>query len=216
MDNNSELISRCKRLGEMLEKTHIPNKDRLIQKLRAEPTQGHCIHTEFVMRFHEDGTYRVTDVENTGVGYDVDIELDQKINIQVWAGASVAAHNGNLGKVSELGGVFDDWEQNASVLKKKLAQLPNDKLGILLLHQSETGFEFLPEWHGDIIPSNKCVLELNTENLEPLVMDKYQMVTIRMNKDFKNIDEVKRIISAIGYNYKGAFTFDDVLKYTQE
>lgn len=208
-------IRQCKQLAEELEKTQIPNKDRLIQKLRGGPTPGHYAHAELVKRFHEDGTYQVTDVENTDEGYDVDIELDQNINVQVWHGASCAAHKGDRDERDELGGVRDCWEKNESVLRKKLAQLPNDKLGMLLLLQASTGLNFLPEWYRDIIPSSKCVIELRTESSEPLAGE-HSAATIHRNIDFKNGDEAKKVISAIGYEYRGICTFDDGLKCIQE
>ncbi|MEM3172826.1 MAG: hypothetical protein QXE82_04720 [Candidatus Nitrosotenuis sp.] len=147
--------------------------------------------------------------------HDVDIELNGAINIQTWHGASVASHNIARGIVGELGGVPDDWDQNESILKRKLEQLPDDKLGVLLLLQSHTGFHFIPEWH-NIIPENKCVISLHTESLEPFVVGMIPVAEVHMNKNFKNLDEVKKIISAIGYNYKAAFTFDDGLKWNQD
>jgi hypothetical protein len=195
--------------------SEIPNCDRLIQKLREDQQLGHLVNAEFVKRFHENGTYRVTDVEVSTGNHDVDIELNSAINIQTWHGASVASHNIARGIVGELGGVPDDWNQNENTLKRKLGQLPDDKLGVLLLLQAHTGFHFLPEWH-DLIPENKCVISLHTESLEPFVVGMIPVAEVHQNKEFKDLDEVKRLISAIGYNYSAAFTFDDGLKWTKE
>lgn len=194
----------------------IPNADRLIQKLRHNQQVGHLVNAEFVKRFHESGIYGVTDVEVSTGQHDVDIELNSAINIQTWHGASVASHNITRGIVGELGGVPDDWVHNEDTLRRKLDQLPNDKLGVLLLLQAHTGFHFLPEWHRDIIPENKCVVSLHTESLEPFVTGLYPVAEVHINKEFKDLSEIKKIISAIGYNYRATFTFDDGLKWTQE
>ncbi|KAF6247106.1 hypothetical protein C6990_05345 [Nitrosopumilus sp. b3] len=195
-------------------KNKIPNSEILIHKLRKDQQLGHLVNAEFVKRFHDNGTYKVTDVELSTGNHDIDIELDNKINVQTWHGASVASHNIKRGKVGRLGGVPDDWDKNESVLKKKLGQLPNDKLGVLLLLQSHTGFTFLPEWHRDIIPKNKCVISLHAESWEPFIAGTFPIAEIHINKDFQNMNEAKKIISAIGYNYKATFTFDNGLQWT--
>lgn len=204
-------LARMEELAKWLEqnKNDIPNCDRLIQKLRNNRTLGHLVNAEFVKRFHENGSYKVTDVEASTENHDVDIELNKSINIQTWHGASVASHNIARGIASKLGGVPDDWDQNADTLRKKLNQLPDDKLGILLLLEAHTGFTFLPEWHQDIIPVNKCVISIHMESLEPLVMGIFPIAEIHVNKEFKDLDEAKKIIAAIGCNYKGTHTFDD-------
>ena len=126
----------------------------------------------FVKKFHEDATFSVTNVEDSTGVHDVDIELDDKINIQTWHGQSTAGHimeaqfdkkgrerNDRLGNITPLGGVKTNFKNDCDVMNKKLAQLPDDKLGIVLLLNRFIGLVILPEWWEEI-PPNKCLIQL--------------------------------------------------------
>jgi hypothetical protein len=192
----------------------IPNIDRLIQKLTKDKKIGHLVNAEFAIRFHKDGTYKITDIEVETGTHDIDIQLDGMINIQTWHGQSESGHimeslfepNGikqNLaeGNITPLGGVKTDWDKNEGKLFKKLAQIPDDSnLGILLLHERFVGFPILPEWK-EKIPSNKCIIILSntTDGAHT-----YGVAVVYCSTNFTKMKEVEKIISAAGYSFKGA------------
>lgn len=150
----------------------IVHADRLVQKLRHNPTHGHLWHAEAARALYEDETYTITDMEASDGTHDIDIQLDGAINIQTWCGQNVHGHvisnqftesgrarNDKMGYVTPLGGTHSDFEQDHQVMLKKLNQLPNDKLGIVLLRPDFIDFFIPPEWHQDI-PNNKCVINI--------------------------------------------------------
>ncbi|HEX5358718.1 MAG TPA: hypothetical protein VFW99_02255 [Candidatus Nitrosotalea sp.] len=211
----SEDIVRMKQLASWFERhgKEIPNIDRLILKLRKDQQVGHLVNAEFVKRFHEDPIYAITDVESSDGTYDVDIQLDNRINIQTWHGQSTAGHliehafeprdkawGGREGNISPRGGVKTDWDTDENVLFRKLNQLPNDKLGIVLLHERFIGFTFLPEWMQKI-PQNKCVIKFFNEIHDSQV---YGVAVSYYSDKFQFLDEIKQIISSLGYNFKGS------------
>lgn len=150
----------------------IVHADRLVQKLRDNPTRGHLWHTEAARALYEDGTYTITDMEASDGAHDIDIQLDGAINIQTWYGQNVHGHvisgqftesgrarNDKMGYVTPRGGTHSDFDQDHKVMLKKLSQLPGDKLGIVLLRPEFIDFYILPEWLADI-PDNKCVINI--------------------------------------------------------
>ena len=72
--------------------TCVPNLDRLYNKMATEGADGHYVHACYVRRLHACGRYRITDIEATTDEYDVDIQLDGRINIQVWHGMNTHGH----------------------------------------------------------------------------------------------------------------------------
>lgn len=150
----------------------IVHADRIVQKLRDNSTPGHLWHAAAARAFYKDGTYAITDLEASDGTHDVDIQLDGAINIQTWYGQHVHGHvisdqftesgrarNDRLGYVTRLGGTHTDFDQDCKVMRKKLSQLPGDKLGFLLLRSGFIDFFILPEWCKDI-PNNKCVINI--------------------------------------------------------
>ncbi|MBU2565336.1 MAG: hypothetical protein KJ655_03670, partial [Candidatus Thermoplasmatota archaeon] len=71
----------------------IPDTHKLIHKLnQKKPNDGDLVHAWLIERIYYSNQFEITGVELTGTNYDVDIELDNKINIQVWYGASYGSH----------------------------------------------------------------------------------------------------------------------------
>jgi hypothetical protein len=105
-------------------KARIPNIERLVKILKSDTKPGHIVHAEFVKRLFEGGIFKVTDIEVKAKGIDVDIKLEHDINLQIWHGASVSAHNVLKGKISALGGVETDWAKDELKIEEKLNQLP--------------------------------------------------------------------------------------------
>lgn len=192
----------------------IPNADRLIHKLRHDQQLGHLVNAQFAKRLHEDGTYKVTDIEASTRIYDVDIELNGKINIQTWHGQSVAGHimesqfdkkgrerNIGLGNISPLGGVKTDFDKDCQAMKKKLEQLPDDKFGVVLLLDRFVGVTVLPEWWMEI-PDNKCVIKLNFTSYDIDFNNIYGEAIVYHSDNFQQMEEAKNIIKSLGFNFK--------------
>ena len=154
----------------------VPNLDKLCNKLVSEGTDGHYVHAYYAKKLHECGRYRITDIEASTGEHDVDIQLNGNINIQVWYGMNTHGYimeaqlrsgtpksdaiGKHLGTPTDLGGVPTNLEGDGKKILKKLAQLPDDTLGILLLHSGRFGY-WVPLDPEDI-PANKCILNINS------------------------------------------------------
>ena len=216
MGINHEDLKHMEQLADWFEEhqSEIPNCDRLIHKLRKNQQLGHLVNAEFTKRFHEDGAYKVTDVEASDGTHDVDIQLDDRINIQTWHGQNTAGHiiesqfdhkgrerNIRLGNISSLGGVKTDWDKDCEVMSKKLKQLPDDKLGIVLLLDRFVGVTVLPEWWQEI-PDNKCVIKLNFTSYDAGFQNVYGEAIVYHSNNFQQMEEAKRVIASLGFNFK--------------
>ncbi len=214
MTTDPEDIAKMNELAQYLEqhKSEIPNCDKLVQKLQGNQQEGHLVHAEFVKKFYDNGTYQITDIEVKDGTHDIDIQLNGTINVQVWHGQSTAGHiiervfdpdekkrQISLGNVSPLGGVKTDWDHDEQVLFRKLNQLPNDRLGIVLLHERFTGFTLLPDWMPKI-PENKCVIKFLNEVHDWKI---YGVAIVYHSDCFQHLEEIKKIIDSLGYNFKG-------------
>lgn len=201
MDVDPALKQQCDAAAVWFEHTRIPHAERMIQKLRDNPTDGHLWHATVARQLYEDGTYTITDLEASSGAHDVDIQLNNAINIQVWYGQNVhghviekqftesgRAHNAKNNYVTRLGGTHTDWDKDREAMFKKLSQLPDDKLGIVLLSAKFIDFHALPEWCDDV-PNNKCVV--NTMR---------SLVAVPCcSRDFQRKHEVRKIAGILGY-----------------
>lgn len=209
-------LDRMIEIAEWLEQhaDKIPNSDRLIHKLRHDQQVGHLINAEFVKKIFENGMYSITDVENSTDIHDVDIELDGIINIQTWHGQSTAGHimeaqfdprgkerNEKLGNISKLGGVKTNWDKDCETMKKKLSQLPDDKLGIVLLLDRFVGVTILPQWWEEI-PDNKCLIKLDFTSYDMGFENVYGEAVVYHSEKFQQMNEIKKFINSIGFNFK--------------
>ncbi|GBE18020.1 hypothetical protein BMS3Abin16_00608 [archaeon BMS3Abin16] len=181
-------------------KISIPNIELLINKLKNDRKDGHIVHAVFVRRFFEGSDFEVTDIEKHN-GYDVDIELDNYINIQVWHGGSVASHNISrmmANSVEVSGGVPTDWDKDKKVIFKKLGQLPDNEPGFVICYHSGIGISFLPEWYPKI-DDNKAVIGCHLERYG-LNVDVYEMAKIYACDNFKHGPLAIKICNALGFN----------------
>ena len=181
----------------------MPNLDRLYNKMVKEGAVGHYVHACYAKRLHECGRYRISDIEASTGGHDVDIQLDGWINIQVWYGMNVHGHimeallmSGtpesdavirNLGAPTDLGGVPSDYGHDEKKIRKKLAQLPDDTLGILLLRGGPFGchIPFPP----DDIHANKCILNVGSIGLA---------TELHCSPAFSHFEEINGIAECLG------------------
>lgn len=177
----------------------IPNIERLINLLKSDPKPGNLVHAGLTKIFFQDGAFEVTNVEVKGGGKDVDIELDNKINIQVWHGASTATHNIIKGKMSSLGGVPVDWDKDEKKIFDKLTQLPNNNPGFLINYNYHMGIQFmLPEWKQKI-PENKAIIELFHVNHGDGIQNEARL---HCSGDFKYTELAKKIATSLGFHLK--------------
>ena len=179
-------------------KTKIPNCNRLIKLLKSDKKAGHVIHAMFVKKFVEGEKFEVTDVEKKYEKYDIDIELDNHINLQVWYGASVSTHNIIKRKISDLGGVETNLSKDEEKIKKKLRQLPDDNLGLLLCYNYHFGIVVLPDWE-EKIPTNKAIAELFHINYGNGIQNEARLY---YSENFKYFDLVKEILSSLSFPIK--------------
>lgn len=181
----------------------VPNLDRLYNKMVKEGAVGHYVHACYAKRLHECGRYRISDIEASTGGHDIDIQLDGWINIQVWYGMNVHGHimeallmSGtpksdavirNLGAPTDLGGVPSDYGHDEKNIRKKLAQLPDDTLGILLLRGGRFGCHIL--FPPDDIHANKCIL--NVGSIGPAT-------ELHCSPAFSHFEEINGIAECLG------------------
>ncbi len=216
METDPDDLQKMSELANWFEqrKNEIPNIDRLIHKLRNDQQLGHLVNAQFVKQFHEDGTFRVTDVEASTGDNDVDIELDHKINIQTWHGQSTAGHimesqfdrkgmqrNVRLGNISPLGGINSDFDKDCQVMKKKLSQLPDDNFGMVLLLDRFVGMTIFPDWW-DEISDNKCVVKLSYVSHDTGFDNVYGESVVYHSDNFQQMNKAKEIIKALKFNFK--------------
>ena len=187
--NNSEYYIKCFK--------HLTNKiqniSRLITLLEKDPKHGHLVHAELLKRLYEDKSFKITDVELKTNNKDVDIQLNNMINIQVWHGASIPTHNIIKGKISKLGGVESDWDKDEGKLFKKLNQLPDDNPGFLVCNDYHMGINLLPEWLKKI-PDNKAVIQIYRNRYNEVITE---YALLHCSEDFKFINLTKRLCSAL-------------------
>ncbi len=181
-----------------LNKSKVPHADRLITILQRDPKLGHRYHAESIKRFVEGGKFAVTDIEVKGKGFDVDIQLNCYINLQIWHGASVSTHNIEKGKVSNLGGVETDWDKDLQKIKVKLNQLPETGVGLLICYDYKFGIVLLPEWV-DEIPPNKALAELQAVDYG---FGPQGESTLYYSDRFDKLPLAKKILLALGYPVK--------------
>lgn len=186
-----------------LNQSKVPHADRLITILQRDPKTGHLFHAESIKRLAEDGTFSVTDVEVKGKGFDIDIQLNGWINLQIWHGASVSTHNIEKAKVSSIGGVETDWDKDEEKIRSKLDQLPNEGFGLLICYDYKFGIVLLPEWT-DEIPSNKALAELQVVDYG---YGPQGESILYCSQKFGYVQLAKDVLLALGYPVKPTTAF---------
>ncbi len=188
-------------------KNKIIGADKLIQKLQSNSAEYHIFHADCVRKIFESKKYEIVGIEKEYYidknHFDVDIELrdiklNKRINIQIWHGASVSTHNFIRGKVSDMGGVETDWEQDKKVLIKKLEQLPPDNFGLLLCFNYNMGPYFLPEWV-DKMPKNKALAEAYGVKYGD---DPQYEARLHFSQNFKYANMANEVLSTLGIPIK--------------
>lgn len=181
----------------------VPNLGRLYSKMVSEGTDGHYVHAHYARKLHDCVRYTITDIEAATGEHDVDIQLDGRINIQVWHGMNKHGHIlksllrpgtpqsadviRRLGHRTELGGVPTYLECDEKKIRAKLAQLPDDAPGILLLHGSPLSYD-IPIPPKDM-PANKCIINVNSAT---------GMAELHCSPQFRHLEDAKGVIDCLG------------------
>ena len=105
------------------------------------------------------------------------------------------------GNISPLGGVRTNWDKDYEVMFKKLNQLPDRNLGVVLLLDRFVGVDILP-WWWEKIPANKCVVKLNHTSYDAGFENVYGEAVVYHSDNFKEMDEVRKMIDVIGFSFK--------------
>lgn len=179
----------------------VPNLGRLYSKLRKEDVDSHYVHAYYAKKLHDCGCYKISDIEVSGE-HDIDIQLNGNINIQVWYGMNTSGHvmesilkadapgsddvGKHLGTPTSLGGVPTNFEHDEKKIRKKLDQLPDGTLGILLLHSGRFGYHvpFPP----NAMPPNKCIFKIG---------DIGSVAELHRSPAFNHIEEIKNIAKCL-------------------
>ncbi|MCZ2845383.1 MAG: hypothetical protein O2U61_02635 [Candidatus Bathyarchaeota archaeon] len=179
-------------------KNEIPNIGRLIQKLEKDKKPGHIVHAYCIKKLFEDKNFQITDVELKKNGFDIDIEINNSINIQIWHGASASSYKILNGEISKLGGVEINWDDDKQNIFDKLNQLPNDNFGLLICFDYNLGINILPEWLTKI-PKNKAIAELFYTDYG---QGRTNECHLYHNTNFKYLEQAKQIVTSLGFPVK--------------
>lgn len=181
----------------------IPNLGRLYKKMEDEGTDDHYIQAHYAKKLHECGCYRISDIEMSTGEQDVDIQLGRRISIQVWYGMNAHGYvmeaqlrpgtpqsdaiGKHMGTPTDEGGVPTDFENDKKTILKKLARLPDDTLGILLLHSGRFGYWV--SFNQKEIPANKCILIIGNIDFA---------AELYCSSAFNHLEEIKNIVECLG------------------
>ena len=213
--------------------SEIPGSQKLLKNIRHGETPGHIIHAEFLKLIYNTKKYKITAVEKNyeknGKSFDVDIELDNSINIQVWYATGLLNNfiinqedsktqtkyrdklklTEHVSLVSEYGGTHHSWENQQKEIMKKVNQLPNDKLGIVWLINQSLEYAILPDFL-DHVSKNKCVVCIGGPYLNDMKDGEHNKKYIEMinsvgtifcSDEFDHLGVVKKLITDLGHRY---------------
>ena len=214
-------------------KSEMPGSQKLLKNIRHGETPGHIIHAEFLKLIYNTKKYKITAVEKNyeknEKSFDVDIELDNSINIQVWYATGLLNNlimnqedsktqtkyrdklklSEHIPIVSEYGDTYHSWENQQKEIMKKNNQLPNDKLGIVWLISQSLEYAILPDFF-DHVPKNKCVVYVGGPHFKDMKYDEHNkkrievinsVGTIFCSNQFDHFDVVKKLITDLGHRY---------------
>lgn len=177
----------------------IDGMDKFLATLRNNLTIGHLVHAQFLVHLIKTG-HRVTAVEKTDPPHDIDIQLDT-CNIQVWHGQTFTSFMAESGRAytTELGGVRTFPAIDGNKIKKKLCQLPPDKLGILFVFL-KTPFDWIsPAFNLPAdVKSPKCIVTViqKTDG-----KSSYSSVIVYEPQGFEHSESVRRIVKQLGWEH---------------
>ena len=180
----------------------VPNLGRLYNKMVSEGADAHYIYAGYVKRLHECKRHRINGIGAPAGGHDVVIQLDDRINIQVWHGMNAHGYvmegellpgtpksdavRRRLGVPTDLGGVPTDFEYDEKNICEKLAQLPDGTLGILLLCGGR--FDYWVPLQQEEIPASKCILNITNTGFTEL----------HHSPAFGHLEEINSIAECLG------------------
>jgi len=93
--------------------------------------------------------------------------------------------------------IFEDVKDKQK-LEKKLKQLPDKGLGLLINYDYHLGINVLPEWV-EQMPENKAVAELLHVDYGNGVQSEARLY---FNSDFNHYKEAEKLLNALGFSVK--------------
>lgn len=207
-------ISHAKYLDGLPSKQRsIPGMKGFIKLLRKDFKEGHLLHTELILSFLQSKNFMITHInkQNISTGDDVDIELNHNINIQVWYGQNLSNHMTNClahakeknikikGRVYKTkvhnGGIKTVCDEDSDI-QKKIDQLPNKNLGLVICH--DLGMFISPEFI-EQLPENKAIVDISHTGLNSEFSKIVGHSELYCSKNFKFGGLTEEILSEIGF-----------------
>ena len=201
-EKNKEIIRVIKFLEENLR--FIPGCNGFIDRLKKRNNQNDLIQALIIERYYIGGKFHITKIEHKpSVNKDVDIELNNLYNIQVWHGSTDIIHKAFRNESYRTRGINVNHEVNKRYILKKLNQLPDDNIGLVLIyHYFGFGFDFDYYINQFDIPKNKAIVIIKrVEN--NIGISESADIYISNNSKIEQI--IKDIIS--GANFRISNTF---------
>ncbi|MDI6810596.1 MAG: hypothetical protein QMD80_02795 [archaeon] len=149
--------------------SHVPGTQHFIERLKNRKSEDDLIHAQIIKRIHESGKFKVT-------GIDLSIDI--------------------YNKKSYGGGVPTNFVNDIKKIDKKIKQLSNNKLGIVICYpRYGLGIDAFPT----TIPKNKAFVEIILTKVEDRVVE---LATIFVSNEFDYEDVVKEIVKSAGFTVR--------------
>ena len=189
--------------------SEVPGTNHFIGRLKNRRNEDDFIHAQIIKRIYESNKFKITGIDlslqrynnDKGINekFDIDIELNNEYYIQIWHGASYSSH-----RVKEImdssksygGGVLSDFLSDRKKIDKKMQQLPNNNLGIVICYpRYGLGGDILPS----NIPKNKAFVEIMLVKAKNGISE---LAGIFISEDFNYQDVVIAIVKSAGFTLR--------------
>jgi hypothetical protein len=189
--------------------SEVPGANHFIEKLKNRRNEDDFIHAQIIKRIFESNKFKITGIDlslqryndDKGINekFDIDIELNNEYYIQIWHGASYSSH-----RVKEImdssnsysGGVPSDFLADSKNIDKKMRQLPNNNLGVVICYpRYGLGLDILPSK----IPKNKAFVEIMCVEAKNGISE---LAGIFISEDFNYQDVVIAIVKSAGFTLR--------------
>ncbi len=208
---------RCAEIANELQQyLRIKGVDSLIKKLKDDPSNGHLLHAQIALILNKSKKFQITHIERNekinNHNIDVDIELNNNINIQVWYGQNLSQQitnclanakennvgiNGKIYKIKvRRGGIKTVCDEDSDI-SKKIDQLPNKNLGLVICHN--LAMFISPEWVEQQLSENKAIVDIFYNLFDKEFSKIIGQSLIYCSESFKFINLTKEIFLEIGF-----------------
>ena len=191
----------------------IPGMKSFIKLLCKDFQEGHLLHAKLISKFLPSQKFKITQINKQIIDKkkDIDIELNQNINIQVWYGQNLSQQldnclssaqekkvqiNDKIIKIKVFSGGIKTIRENDSDLGKKINQLPDKNLGLVICHN--LAMPISSEWT-EQLPKNKAIVDILNTAFGKDFSKIYGQSHIYCSNNFKFSKLTKEILSDIGF-----------------